>query len=251
MIVGGINLLLIGLYLEYALPKEFGRRRHPLFFLMCCCNKSDKAKKTDVANISQGDHETQYLDKACYEGVPYEIAQKEAEDRILKVTNLKKVFDNGFKAVDGVNIKMYEDQIFVLLGHNGAGKTTTINMLTGLFEQSHGSAELCGIDMFNDMDKVRQIMGVCPQHDILFELMTTEEHLGIFYDLKGADPKLKKAEIEKLLKDVGLTDQRNKRAATLSGGNKRKLSVAIAMCGQSKFVLLDEPTSGLDLSARR
>ena len=156
MVVGCINLILIGMYLEYALPKEFGKRRHPLFFLMCCCKKGEKKTNPDEVNkIDAGEHETQYLDKASYENVPFEIQQKEAEDRILKVTNLKKVFDNGFKAVDGVNIKMYEDQIFVLLGHNGAGKTTTINMLTGLFESSHGSAELCGIDMFNDMDAVR------------------------------------------------------------------------------------------------
>lgn len=94
-------------------------------------------------------------------------------------------------------------------------------------------------------------MGVCPQHDVLFELLTTEEHLNIFYDLKGADPKLKKAEIEKLMKDVGIYDKKNALASQLSGGNKRKLSVAIALCGNSKFVLLDEPTSGMDLSARR
>lgn len=146
---------------------------------------------------------------------------------------------------------MYEDQIFVLLGHNGAGKTTTINMLTGLFAQTNGAASLYGVDMFTEMDKVRQMMGVCPQHDILFELLTVEEHISIFYDLKGADPSAKQAGIEKLLKDLELTDQRDKRAMQLSGGNKRKLSVAIALCGHSKFVLLDEPTSGLDLSARR
>lgn len=94
-------------------------------------------------------------------------------------------------------------------------------------------------------------MGVCPQHDILFELLTCEEHLSIFYDLKGADPKLKNQEIDKLLKDVGIWDKRKALASQLSGGNKRKLSVAIALCGNSKFVLLDEPTSGMDLSARR
>jgi ABC-type multidrug transport system ATPase subunit len=86
---------------------------------------------------------------------------------------------------------MYSDQIFVLLGHNGAGKTSTISMLTGLFEQTSGTAELFGIDMFNDMDSVRKIMGVCPQHDVLFELLTVEEHLSFFYDLKGADPSSK------------------------------------------------------------
>lgn len=94
-------------------------------------------------------------------------------------------------------------------------------------------------------------MGVCPQHDVLFELLTVEEHISIFFDLKGADPKIKKNEINELLKDLGLEDQRHKQAMQLSGGNKRKLSVAIALCGNSKFVLLDEPTSGMDLSARR
>lgn len=83
---------------------------------------------------------------------------------------------------------MFADQIFVLLGHNGAGKTTTISMLTGLFGATKGQAEIFGTDIFNKMDQVRQIMGVCPQHDVLFELLTVEEHLSFFYDLKGADP---------------------------------------------------------------
>lgn len=148
---------------------------------------------------------------------------------------------------------MYSDQIFVLLGHNGAGKTTTLSLLTGLFGATEGTAEIFGVDIFNDMDRVRQIMGVCPQHDVLFELLTAQEHLEFFYDLKGADPDpvKKKADIDKLMLDVGLCDKKNSLATHLSGGNKRKLSVAIAMCGGSKFVLLDEPTSGMDLQARR
>ena len=104
-------------------------------------------------------------------------------------------------------------------------------MLTGLYEQTQGSAQLYGIDMFNDMSKVRQMMGVCPQHDVLFELLTVQEHISIFYDLKGANKKLKQAEIKKLMIDLNLYDQRDKKAMTLSGGNKRKLSLAIALCG--------------------
>lgn len=68
---------------------------------------------------------------------------------------MEKVYDNGFKAVNGVNLKMYTDQIFVLLGYNGAGKTTTISMLTGLLEQTKGMAEVFGINMFKEMDSVR------------------------------------------------------------------------------------------------
>jgi ATP-binding cassette subfamily A (ABC1) protein 3 len=83
--------------------------------------------------------------------------------------------------------------------------------------------------------------------------LTAQEHLEFFYDLKGADPDpvKKKADIEKLMLDVGVNDKKNSLASHLSGGNKRKLSVAIALCGGSKFVLLDEPTSGMDLQARR
>jgi len=103
----------------------------------------------------------------------------------LKIKDLKKTFDNGFQAVKGLNIKMYSGQIFALLGHNGAGKTTTISMLTGLIQASSGHCEAFGLDLFEDMTKVRQFLGVCPQHDILFDLLTPEEHLEIFCDFKG------------------------------------------------------------------
>ena len=76
----------------------------------------------------------------------------------------------------------------MLLGHNGAGKTSTISLLTGLYEPTKGTAEVFGINMFEDFNEIRQIMGVCPQHDVLFEMLTPQEHLDIFYDFKGANP---------------------------------------------------------------
>jgi ATP-binding cassette subfamily A (ABC1) protein 3 len=94
-------------------------------------------------------------------------------------------------------------------------------------------------------------MGVCPQHDVLFDLLTPEEHLEIFYDFKGGNHATKREEINSLIVDVGLGPDRRKMASTLSGGNARKLSVAIALCGGSRLVMLDEPTTGMDLSARR
>ena len=109
----------------------------------------------------------------------------EAENKVLKVQDLRKTFENGFKAVNGLNVKMYNGQIFALLGHNGAGKTTTISMLTGLITSTSGSAEVFGTDIFEDMSSIRQFLGVCPQHDILFDLLTPEEHLEIFCDFKG------------------------------------------------------------------
>ena len=86
---------------------------------------------------------------------------------------------------------------------------------------------------------------------MLFDLLTPREHLDIFYDFKGGDLSRKQQEIDSLIEDVGLTIDQRKQAKTLSGGNKRKLSVSIALCGGSKLVLLDEPTAGMDLGARR
>lgn len=85
---------------------------------------------------------------------------------------------------------MYNGQIFALLGHNGAGKTTTISMLTGLFEPTKGKASVFGIDIFNEMDEMRKILGVCPQHDVLFEFLTPKEHLELFAAFKGTPPHL-------------------------------------------------------------
>lgn len=146
---------------------------------------------------------------------------------------------------------MYDNQIFALLGHNGAGKSTVISMLTGLIKKSQGSASCYNTDMFEEMEEVREFMGVCPQHDVLFDLLNAREHLDIFYDFKGGDPARKTQEIDSLIHDAGLSIDQRKNSHTLSGGNKRKLSVCIALCGNSRLILLDEPTAGMDLGARR
>jgi ATP-binding cassette subfamily A (ABC1) protein 3 len=124
-------------------------------------------------------------------------------------------------------------------------------MLTGLIVPTEGEASVFERDVFRDMQDVRQFMGVCPQHDVLFELLTPIEHLDLFFELKGGNPTKKAKEIDDMIRDVGLTVDKDKQSGSLSGGNKRKLSVSIALIGQSKLVLLDEPTSGMDLSARR
>ena len=102
----------------------------------------------------------------------------------MKIRGLCKTFGDK-KAVDNTNITMYQGQIFALLGHNGAGKTTTISMLTGLFEATKGSASVYGVDIFEDMDEMRKILGVCPQHDVLFGYLTPREHLELFAAFKG------------------------------------------------------------------
>lgn len=91
---------------------------------------------------------------------------------MLKIVNMHKKYDNGKVAVSGLNLTMYKNQIFVLLGHNGAGKTTTISMLTGMIQPTTGGASVFAQDIITDMQQIRTFMGVCPQHNILFNDLT-------------------------------------------------------------------------------
>jgi ATP-binding cassette subfamily A (ABC1) protein 3 len=114
-----------------------------------------------------------------------DLIKQEADGMILNVAHLRKTYPNGFTAVKDLNVKMYTGQIFALLGHNGAGKTTVISMLTGLLSPTAGEAQAFGHDIFSDITSVREFLGVCPQHNILFDMLTPREHLEIFSDFKG------------------------------------------------------------------
>ena len=174
------------------------------------------------------------------------------DSQSLKVRNLRKVFSNSKVAVDNTSMTLYSGQIFALLGHNGAGKTTTISMLTGLLEPSGGQAELNGIDIFKDLDYLRHNLGVCPQHNVLFDYLTVSEHLELYATFKGIEgAPLIRSRVDKLIYEVELVNEQHQLASTLSGGQKRKLSVAIALIGDSKVIMLDEPTSGMDTTTRR
>jgi ATP-binding cassette subfamily A (ABC1) protein 3 len=179
---------------------------------------------------------------------------KEKEDRVVTVRGLSKVFstpDGPKTAVDRIDMTMYEGDIFVLLGHNGAGKTTTINMLTGMLEPSSGAMSVFGRDVSHDLTAIRKDMGVCPQHDVLWPELTVKEHLRLYADIKGIPYAKITEEIERAVKTVGLTEKMNVQSGKLSGGQKRKLSVCIALLGGSKVIFLDEPTSGMDPYSRR
>jgi ABC-type Na+ transport system ATPase subunit NatA len=138
---------------------------------------------------------------------------------------------------------------------SGAGKTTTIGMLTGALAPTEGYAKIAGKDIRTEMNAIRQDIGICLQHDCLFPQLTVREHVQFFSRLKGLYKDVSHAEaeeqVDQAIRDVALFEKRNTLSKNLSGGMKRKLSVAMAFCGGSKVVLLDEPTSGMDPFARR
>lgn len=232
--------LLLAFYLEAVLPSTYGVSRHPLFFIQWLW------KKESVLESNQNDTPNPNVDE-----LPPDV-RKTAP---VKIRNLVKEFTpaSGSKvvAVNNLSVEMLEGQIFALLGHNGAGKTTTIHMLTGLYQPTSGSAEVYGKSIITDMSSVRHNLGVCPQHDVLFPILTVRETLCYFARLKGLDEDQIDQSIFEIVSDLSLMEKMDAPAGTLSGGQKRKLSLGVALIAGSKVVFLDEPTSGMDPYARR
>ena len=172
---------------------------------------------------------------------------------ILKIQNIHKTFEDGKKALNGVSFNLYKNEIFALLGHNGAGKSTLINILTGLYPTSEGSAIYNNENILTSegLDKFRKYLGICPQHDVLFNDLTVEEHLEMFCVFKSVPKEKISKEIDKIITDFDLKNKSKTKACDLSGGQKRKLSICIALVGGSSVIFLDEPTSGMDITSRR
>lgn len=161
----------------------------------------------------------------------------------VSIRNLTKRYSDSKLAVDNLSLNFYENQITSFLGHNGAGKTTTISMLTGLIPATSGHAVIYDRDTRTDINSIRSNLGLCPQHNILFDKLTVEEHLWFYAKLKQMNDHSIDELIETMLRDTGLKKKRNNMVNSLSGGMQRKLSVGIAFVGEANLVILDEPVS--------
>ena len=171
---------------------------------------------------------------------------------LLTVCKLSKNFGN-FTAVDEISFGVHYDECFGFLGVNGAGKTTTFSMLTGDLLPSSGNAYIKN-GQFSLLDNTRLFqrnIGYCPQFDALLENLTGEETLYLFARLRGVSKRFIKRDIENLIQMVGLEQHSQKLTSAYSGGNRRKLSIAVALIGSPCLIFLDEPSAGVDPAARR
>lgn len=148
------------------------------------------------------------------------------------------------KALKPIYLEISSNEIFTIIGHNGAGKTTLINILTKNIAPTSGSAEIYGVNLIED--NLEQTIGLCPQHDILWEELTAKEHLYIYAKIRNINSHLIEEAINIYLKDVNLTNQKNNPVKSYSGGMKRRLSIILSTVGNPKVIFLDEPTTGLD-----
>ncbi|CAK0894746.1 unnamed protein product, partial [Prorocentrum cordatum] len=251
---------LLGWYLDQVLPKEYGTRLPPHFPLLASY-WLDRPSGPGLHAASEGRAVGPEAPPALcagrdtVEAVPEAVrARSRASGTLVQTVGLRKEFrtSGGPKvAVSGLDLTMYDGQILALLGHNGAGKSTTINMLTGMVAPSRGEAFVAGHSILTDMRDIRRVIGVCPQHDVLWLELTVLEHLRVYARLRGVSASEVVASSEDMLTQVGLTEKAMTRAGSLSGGQKRKLSLCLALMGQPRATFLDEPTSGMDPFSRR
>ncbi|XP_008120205.2 ATP-binding cassette sub-family A member 10 isoform X1 [Anolis carolinensis] len=239
--------MLLTLYFDKVIPDKYGVPYSPFFFL----KKSYwvKSRKRLLGDVST--NEQSNISNDNFEPVPPEFDGKEE----IRLNNIKKTYEvkkTKTEALRGLSLNIYEGQITAILGHSGAGKTTLLHILSGLSKPSNGSATIFGYDISEraDMEEIRNISAVCPQFNIQFEFLTVKENLKTFAKIKGVPSNDIEKEIQTLMTLLDITGIQNVQASHLSGGQKRKLSLAITFLGEPQVMLLDEPTAGLDPYSR-
>ncbi|KAI8602336.1 hypothetical protein EDD21DRAFT_372164 [Dissophora ornata] len=271
LIIETFVLLALAFYLTEVFPTEFGVRQ-PWHFIFSVPYKRFFGKKrgqNDIEGQARKDH-TGSMREMVQGEIPLDPEEVQFEDADVKqerarvlhdefspncplvMKNMRKIYPTNKKlAVKNVTFAAEKDTIFGLLGPNGAGKTSLIHILTGLYEPTQGWARLAGFELDTQIKDVYRNIGVCPQHDILWDDLTVGEHLYFYARLKGIVAADERAAVVASLNAVSLVPFENRLTKGLSGGEKRRLSIAIALVGNPGIVFLDEPTTGLDISVRR
>ncbi len=169
----------------------------------------------------------------------------------LQITNLSKVYGNGFTALKNVNLTVPQGEFFALLGPNGAGKSTMIGIISSLFKPTEGSIEIFGTDLLQNPSIAKQYLGIVPQEFNFNQFEKVEDILITQAGYFGIAAKDSRPRAKKLLTALGLWDKRNNKARELSGGMKRRLMIARALIHKPRLLILDEPTAGVDIELRR
>uniref|UniRef100_A0A8C3VUR2 ABC transporter domain-containing protein n=1 Tax=Catagonus wagneri TaxID=51154 RepID=A0A8C3VUR2_9CETA len=223
---------LVTWYVENVFPGQYGVPQPWYFFLTVSSNAAVSVQ--DLISLFH----------SYFEAEPTSLVAD------VQIKHLYKKFGDQI-AVNDMSLNLYEGQITVLLGQNGAGKTTILSILTGRYLPTRGKVYIGGNDISKNINEIRENMGFCPQHDLLFNDLTLSEHLFFYSVVKGIQRKISPMEIDKMLSTFNLLEKRDTFSKSLTGGMKRKLSIIIALLGSPKVVILDEPSSGMDPVSRR
>lgn len=167
----------------------------------------------------------------------------------IEIKNLTKDYKD-VRAVDSLNLTIYKGELFSLLGVNGAGKTTTIKMLSCVSTPTSGEALVNGKSIVKSPTEVKRIIAVSPQQSAVARNLSVKENLQLMCGVHGFDKEKSTAKVKEALESFGLSQVAQRKAAKLSGGWQRRLSLAMALISEPQILFLDEPTLGLDVIAR-
>lgn len=247
-------------YLDQVVVLGSGLKKNPLFFLDGILQSKRGSKRRLSLKIINAhvNIEIQKQDVSQErESVEKALSADTGSSHAIVCDEIKKVYPgrdgNPPKyAVRGLSLAIPRGECFGMLGPNGAGKTTSISMMTGLLAPTSGTVFIEGLDIRKDLDKIYSCMGVCPQHDLLWETLTGREHLLFYGRLKNLKDAALKNAVDSSLRSVNLFNGGvgDKQAGKYSGGMKRRLSVAISLIGDPRVVYMDEPSTGLDPASR-
>ncbi|XP_015999137.2 ATP-binding cassette sub-family A member 6 isoform X2 [Rousettus aegyptiacus] len=240
--------LVLALYFDKILPYGNERRYSPLFFLdsLSCFQHRRTHDKTTEKEI-----DPTHPSDDSFEPIAPEFQGKEA----IRIRNVKKEYkekSGKVEALKGLLLDIYEGQITAILGHSGAGKSLLLNILNGLSVPTEGSVTIYNKNLseMQDLEEIRKITGVCPQFNIQFDMLTVKENLRLFAKIKGILPQEVEQEVQRILLELDIQNIQDNLAKHLSEGQKRKLTLGIAILGDPQVLLLDEPTAGLDPFSR-
>eukprot|EP00217_Crustomastix_stigmatica_P007793 CAMPEP_0183804176 /NCGR_PEP_ID=MMETSP0803_2-20130417/34669_1 /TAXON_ID=195967 /ORGANISM="Crustomastix stigmata, Strain CCMP3273" /LENGTH=537 /DNA_ID=CAMNT_0026048925 /DNA_START=131 /DNA_END=1744 /DNA_ORIENTATION=- len=246
MLVEGTLFACCTVAIEFHVPSRIAHYVKKLFK----CLPADPPTGAETASLELDEDEDVAAERQ-------RISEHHLGEDVLVAHCLRKVYQGGKVAVQELSFGIPEGCCFGLLGVNGAGKTSTFKMLTGELDPTSGDAFVRAdntgtyMSMTRDLDSIRRLLGYVPQFGGLQANMTPREHLQFYAAVRGIPDANAKTRATELLQCMGLTEYADRTAGSLSGGNKRKLSVAIALVGNPRILLLDEPSTGMDVGAKR
>lgn len=172
-------------------------------------------------------------------------------DLAVRVAQLFKSYKNGVNATRGIDFTVRRGEAVAILGANGAGKTTFLRQLTTELKPTSGAIEIFGVDAIREANRAKLLMGVTPQEAGVFETLTVREHLEFFGKIKGLEKHSARLQTNEILESLELESEAKRTVGELSGGQRRRILIGLALLGKPPLLILDEPTTGLDPVSRR